>query len=332
MKKYRGLSLMAAVLLCAGMLQAGVSAGETEESGAQAETETAAEGYTADPDQIAAAGKLDTSKVADASEMAESEQVDDGLTPVTADQLNEGTYSVKVESSSSMFRIEDCRLTVKDGSMTADLTLGGTGYLFLYPGTAEEASAADAEDFIYFEENGDGKYVFMQFPVKALDQKVSCAAFSKKKQQWYPRTLEFESASLPGDAWADTGNSSASEADADGDDPSAAAPAFADGTYTAEVTFDGSGSVTAVSPMELTVENGSVRGKLVLETSKADYVKVDGVKCEAEDGAGKDQTVFTVPVPVFDHAFSVTVDSTAIAGMNVEKDYSLTVDSSSVKQ
>ncbi len=37
-----------------------------------------------------------------------------------------------------MFRITECELTVKDGSMSAVMTMGGTGYLKLYMGTGRK--------------------------------------------------------------------------------------------------------------------------------------------------------------------------------------------------
>ena len=41
------------------------------------------------------------------------------MTPIYADDINDGTYSIEVKSSSSMFRIIDCELTVRDGKMSA---------------------------------------------------------------------------------------------------------------------------------------------------------------------------------------------------------------------
>ena len=79
----------------------------------------------------------DTSNVADASEMTTVEDVvEEGMVPVSGAELNDGTYSVVVDSSSSMFRIEKAVLHVKDGSMTATLTMSGKSYLYVFPGTA----------------------------------------------------------------------------------------------------------------------------------------------------------------------------------------------------
>ncbi len=121
-------------------------------------------------------------------------------TPIGADRLSNGVYSnVEVTSSSSMFRVTDCTLTVSDGKMNAVITLSGKGYGKLFMGTSEEASAAPDSDCIYFEENANGEYTYT-VPVDALDADISCAAWSTRKEQWYDRTLVFNSSSLPADA------------------------------------------------------------------------------------------------------------------------------------
>ncbi len=110
----------------------------------------------------------------------------------SASAVADGTYSINVESSSSMFRIVDCRLTVEDGKMTAVMTLSGTGYGKLYMGTAEEAANASESDCIPFVENAEGAYTYT-VPVPALDTPVNCAAWSTKKAEWYDRELVFSS-------------------------------------------------------------------------------------------------------------------------------------------
>lgn len=146
----------------------------------------------------AAAG--DYSQVASDSEKVTPQEVGiPGMTPITADDVADGTYEVTVESSSSMFRIEKAELTVQDGQMSAVLTLGGTGYLKLYMGTGAEAAAADPADYIDYEENAEGQYTYL-VPVEALDMPVDCAAFSKKKEKWYDRQILFEAKSLPAEA------------------------------------------------------------------------------------------------------------------------------------
>ncbi len=104
----------------------------------------------------------------------------------------DGTYNITVESSSSMFKIVDCQLTVANGEMTAVMTLSGTGYGKLYMGTAEEAANAAESDCIPFVENAEGAYTYT-VPVAALDTPVNCATWSIKKEEWYDRELVFSS-------------------------------------------------------------------------------------------------------------------------------------------
>lgn len=76
--------------------------------------------------------------VASADEMAPVETVvEEGMVPIGGEKVLDGVYTVQVDSSSSMFQVIDCQLTVENGQMTAVMTMGGTGYLYLYPGTGE---------------------------------------------------------------------------------------------------------------------------------------------------------------------------------------------------
>ena len=122
------------------------------------------------------------------------------VTPTPAEMpdnstCDNGIYNVAVTSSSAMFRVVDCKLTSKNGKMTAILTLSGTGYDYLYVGTKEEAAEADASMLVPYVVNAEGKYTY-EIPVEALDREISVAAFSHRKQIWYDRTLTFTSESL----------------------------------------------------------------------------------------------------------------------------------------
>ena len=125
-----------------------------------------------------------------------------GMEPIQADAIKDGGYEVRGDSSSSMFQITECELTVQDGAMSAVMTMSGTGYLKLYMGTGAEAEQASEADFIPFVENADGKHTF-KVPVEALDKEIDCSAFSKKKEKWYDRVLVFLADSLPPEAFAD---------------------------------------------------------------------------------------------------------------------------------
>lgn len=139
-------------------------------------------------------------QVASESERAGSAEVGiEGMTPIYGTDITDGVYEVTVESSSPMFPIEKALLTVENGSMTAVLTMGGQGYLKVYPGTGTQAASSDPSQYIDFQVNEEGKHTFT-IPVEALDQPIACAAFSKNREKWYDRFLLFEAESLPKEA------------------------------------------------------------------------------------------------------------------------------------
>ena len=104
--------------------------------------------------------------------------------------LADGVYTINVASDAKMFRVVACELTVKDGKMTAVLTLSGTGYDKLFVGTKAEAEKA-TDGFIDFVEDAEGKYTFT-VSVPALDEPVAYAAHASKSGEWYDRGLTFE--------------------------------------------------------------------------------------------------------------------------------------------
>ena len=257
-----------------------------------------------------------TSQVASASDMAGVQDVvEDGMTPVTGDKVKDGTYNITVDSSSEMFNITACELTVKDGEMTAVMHMGGTGYLYVYMGTGEEAAAADEADYIPFTEEADGTHSFT-VPVKALDEGIDCAAFSKKKEKWYDRTILFRADSLPTDALAD------------GVMTTAESLSLADGTYTADVTLTGgSGRASVDSPAEITVADGKVTAKIVWSSKNYDYMKVNDEKYDAV--IENEHSTFEIPVSGFDWAMPVVADTTAMSEPH-EIEYTLKFDSASI--
>ena len=251
-------------------------------------------------------------------ETAEQQSVGtEGMTPVLASELRDGVYQIQVDSSSSMFRIEACELTVKDGSMTADMKMGGTGYLKLYMGTGEEAAKAPEEKMIPFEEAADGSHHFT-VPVEALDKELDCAAFSKKKEKWYDRVLVFRADSLPADALTDAAQVTAESL------------GLADGCYTVEVSMEGgSGRVSVESPAKLVVKDQKAVAEVVWSSPYYDYMKVGEEKFLPVNQGGE-TSVFEIPVTVFDRKMAVAADTTAMSTPH-EIEYTLLFDSASIK-
>lgn len=256
--------------------------------------------------------------VAATEETAEQQSVGtEGMTPVLASELRDGVYQIQVDSSSSMFRIEACELTVNDGSMTADMKMGGTGYLKLYMGTGEEAAKAPEEKMIPFEEAADGSHHFT-VPVEALDKELDCAAFSKKKEKWYDRVLVFRADSLPADALTDAAQVTAESL------------GLADDCYTVEVSMEGgSGRVSVESPAKLVVKDQKAVAEVVWSSPNYDYMKVGEEKFLPVNQGGE-TSVFEIPVTVFDRKMAVAADTTAMSTPH-EIEYTLLFDSSSIK-
>lgn len=256
--------------------------------------------------------------VASGSETAAEQTLDTtGLVPVSANDLKEGTYDITVESSSSMFKITSCTLTVEKGTMTARMTMGGTGYLYVYMGTGEEAAKAPESDRISFEENADGTHSFT-VPVDALNEVLPCTAFSKKKEKWYDRVLVFRADSLPADALTDAAQVTAESL------------GLADGCYTVEVSMEGgSGRVSVESPAKLVVKDQKAVAEVVWSSPNYDYMKVGEEKFLPVNQGGE-TSVFEIPVTVFDRKMAVAADTTAMSTPH-EIEYTLLFDSASIK-
>ena len=110
--------------------------------------------------------------------------------------LADGTYQIEAETDSSMFRSDSCTLTVEDGTYAVSLTLPGEGFSKLYFGTAEDAATAPEDEVYLYHLNADGKYTF-DFPVTALDEELTIAAFGQRRDTWYDHTIVFHA---PADA------------------------------------------------------------------------------------------------------------------------------------
>ena len=239
------------------------------------------------------------------------------MQPIFGSDIKDGTYEITVDSSSTMFRITACQLTVKDGTMTADMTMGGTGYLYLYMGSSADAEKADESDYIPFTENADGTHTFT-VPVEALDSGIACAAFSKKKEIWYDRTLVFRADSLPMDARSDDAYTTVESLQLE------------DGTYTCSVQLEGgSGRASVTSPATITVKDGTATAEIVWSSSNYDYMKVDDTQYNPTNTEGN--STFEIPVLGFDYAMPVSADTTAMSTPH-EIDYTLFFDSTTLEK
>ena len=221
-----------------------------------------------------------------------------GLLPLLAKDIEEGSYEIETASSSSMFKIEKTVLYVKDNAMTADITLSGKGY-----SNVTMLSAADSEGLTSLEGTTaavgkDGKYVFT-LPVQSLNTELVCSAFSKKKQKWYERRVVFYSEKIPAENLFVT--------------PYVMQKCgLKDGSYTISVKLaGGSGRASVKSPASMRVKDGIPLARIEWSSPNYDYMILNGEKILPL--ANEQNSVFELPVLVFDKPMSVFADTTAMS-------------------
>ncbi len=290
-------------------------------------------------------------QVAGDSEKTTVEEVGvEGMFPIYGKDIVDGTYDITVESSSSMFKIEEAKLTVEDGEMTAVMTMAAKGYLKVFMGTGAEAAASDVSEYIDFAEDEDGRHTYT-VPVEALDMPISCAAFSKDREKWYDRSLLFEAESLPEEAVlverpdyaalkqaakekriAAMKAENEKEAAAEEADGSAEPVALnmEDGEYTVAVTLEGgTGRAAVTSPAVLLVKGRRAYARIEWSSSNYDYMKIGDQKYLPVNSEGN--SVFEIPVTAMDAPMDVVADTTAMGNPH-EIEYGLLFDLDSVAE
>ena len=104
-----------------------------------------------------------------------------------------------------------------------------------------------------------------------------------------------------------------------------AAETVKDGSYEVEVSLDGgTGRASVTSPCKLEVQDGKITAYIEWSSSHYDYMIIDGEKYLPVNTEGN--SVFEIPVTVFDEGISVIADTTAMSTPH-EIEYTLTFDS-----
>ena len=215
---------------------------------------------------------------------------------VSANRIKNGTYAINVDTNSAMFKIVDCKLTVKDDRMTAVITLSGTGYGKIFMGTVDELIEEGAIGFTLKDE----KHSFT-VPVAALDKDLFCASLGVKSGKWYDHIVVFESANIPNDAFV---------------------------PRQIDVTMEGgTGRASIASPAQITYKDGKNYAQIVWSSPHYSYMLVDGTEYLPVNTEGN--STFIIPV-VLDKDMKVTACTTAMSTPH-EIEYVLNFDSASIK-
>ena len=171
------------------------------------------------------------------------------------------------------------------------------------------------EDCIAFVEDENGSYTYT-IPVATLDQPIDCAAFSKKKEEWYDRQLTFLSSSIQIETTKIEEGTTTDKV------------AVADGTYTIDITFEGgSGKAEILSPATITVKGDTVMATVQWNSPNYDYMLVGGEKYLPINTEG--DSVFEIPVVVFDESIDVIGDTVAMSKPR-EIEYTITFHSNTM--
>lgn len=232
-------------------------------------------------------------------------------TPAPSNVPSDGIYSTTAETGASMFKVVGVKLTVKNGKMSAVITLSGEGYDYLYMGTVTDAATHTGNWIKY---SGSAAYTLdgetktgrtYEIPVSALDTPLTIASHSERQKKWYDRTVTISSKNLK----------------KTGDIPAEGTPA--DGIYsTSAVT---GAAMFKVVGTKLTVKNGKMTALITLSGIGYDYlymgtgadaanhtdqwIKYKGTATYTLDGETKTGRTYEIPVAALDKPITVASHS-----------------------
>ena len=223
----------------------------------------------------------------------------------------DGKYSAAAECDAAMFKIIDTKLNVVNGAIMATLTLSGTGYDYLYPGTGDEAEK-DKDNWAPFAVDENGKYTYT-IPVSELDKPLIISSHSLKNNIWYDRTVTFRSDSLKkiGDAAdpvtptptptpnpTNPDNESDHETDTSGSTSRVDnSTTLKDGVYAPDsFSFSGGSGRARIVCDKVTVKNGQAYATIRFVSSSGNPPQYSYVKASGNTYYSNDGSTFTIPV------------------------------------
>lgn len=232
---------------------------------------------------------------------------------VVRKKLKDGTYKVRTEVTGKMFYIypKDASrhysiVTVKNGKITAVVTLDGQGYDYVYMGTKSQADKAARSTWSrYSEKNGFYSY---KIKVAKFDKKLNISGHSHKYDQWFgERTIIFYSgtAKKVRAGATTTGNKKNKVAKRTGKGKVVSSKkttatvnnstSLKDGVYTPDQFSwsGGSGRLAYIKCTKIRVSGGRAYATIVFSSSSYDRLKASG-HVYSKSGGGL--STFVVPV------------------------------------
>ena len=243
----------------------------------------------------------------------------------------DGVYTTTISTGAEMFRVVATILTVKNGKMSAEITLSGIGYDYLYMGTAAEAAGNESQwigckdEQKSYIENGEEKtgrsYII---PISTLDTPLAMASHSVKRDRWYDRSITVSSKDLKklssdeagSNQGVNTNPTPASDPTATKDSTKDTTPAeesksesdtsgstsqvnsktkLKDGVYTPDkFTWSGGTGKVNITCDKVTIKNGQALATIAFSSSAYQYVKANGKKYFPTHTGGK--SIFVIPV------------------------------------
>lgn len=244
----------------------------------------------------------------------------------------DGVYTTTAETGTMMFRVVEIILTVKNGKMSAEITLSGTGYDYLYMGTAAEAAAVQENQWIkcnnsskpYVEKGENKTGRTYTIPISSLDTPIVMASHSERYKKWYDRSITVSSNNLKKISSGEAGNGeggslnptptvvetatkdsvkdttpaeeSKSESDTSGSTSQVNSKTkLKDGVYTPDkFTWSGGTGKVNITCDKVTIKNGQALATIAFSSSAYQYVKANGKKYFPTHTGGK--SIFVIPV------------------------------------
>ena len=243
----------------------------------------------------------------------------------------DGVYTTTISTGAEMFRVVATILTVKNGKMSAEITLSGTGYDYLYMGTAAEAAGNENQwieckdkEKSYIEDGEEKTGRSYIIPISTLDTPLAMASHSVKRDRWYDRSITVSSKDLKkissdeagSNQGVNTNPTPASDPTATKDSTKDTTPAeesksesdtsgstsqvnsktkLKDGVYTPDkFTWSGGTGKVSITCDKVTIKNGQALATIAFSSSAYQYVKANGKKYFPTHTGGK--SIFVIPV------------------------------------